>query len=150
MTSQLRSPDFEVVREPWNKYELMDGSIIKSKFVLKKIDSYVDNNKGKFNIDGENIVVVYADPSLKGSPDKRIYPPAELKKSVVKDDMRYSILFEEWNEYLMDDATRIRLKTTVTKVSRTDKHDKSGDPIYLVDNNAMMNIKKPPQFNKPE
>jgi len=38
---------------------------------------------------------------------------------------------------------RDRIKTTVTKISRTDKYEKIGDPIYLVETNVLMQVTKP-------
>jgi len=55
----------------------------------------------------------------------------------------YNTLGEEWNEYILEDGTKIRIKTTVTKISRTDKYEKIGDPIYLVETNVMMQVTKP-------
>lgn len=149
MSSAHRAVDFEILKEPWNKYEIADGSIVKTRFVLKKVEiQNLAENKSNFNIDGQNLSVVYTNPELKGTPTNLLYSPIEIKNSVVKDELRYNTLAEEWNEYLLDDGTRLRLKSTVTKVSRTSKYDKFGDPIYLVDSNAIMEIKRPKQYQQ--
>lgn len=136
--------DFEILKEPWNKYEISDNSVLKTRFVLKKVlVKNLSENKKSFGFDGEHMNVIFCAPEWKGTPDAKIYSPAELRESIDKEDMRYNTLSEEWNEYLLDDGTRIRLKTTVTGVVRTNKFDKIGDRVYLVDTNAIMNIKQP-------
>jgi hypothetical protein len=50
---------------------------------------------------------------------------------------------EEWNEYMLEDGTRVRIKSTLTKVSRTDKFNIKGEPIYLVEGSNMLEIKSP-------
>ena len=46
--------------------------------------------------------------------------------------MRYSTLAEEWNEYIVDDGTKIRIKTTVTNVKKSDKFAQNGDLFILL------------------
>lgn len=144
MSASHKTIDFEVLKEPWNKYEISDGSVLKTKFILKKIQvKELSEKKANFNIDSQNLTVIYPATELKGEPDNKAYSPVELKKAVKKEDLRYNISQEEWNEYLLDDATRIRVKTTVIRISRTSKFDKVGDPIYLVDTSAIVDIKRP-------
>lgn len=57
--------------------------------------------------------------------------------------MRYNTLAEEWNEYVVDDGTRIRMKSTVSRVAKTSKFDKNGDPIYIVDTTVLAEIRPP-------
>jgi len=39
---------------------------------------------------------------------------------------------EDWNEYILEDGTKLKLKVVVSKIIRTDVIDKSGDPVYAV------------------
>jgi len=137
--------DFEVIREPWNKYSLIDGAHIRSRYLLlrlKKKEPTSETEKPSIGVDGQNIVAVYnVPPNLKGPPSRRVYPPEELRKSIVQYDINYTTLYEEWNEYIAEDGTRIRVKQTMTKVGRTDKADKNGDPIYFVDHSIMVEVK---------
>lgn len=137
--------DFEIIREPWNKYSLNDGTHIKSRYILiklKKKEPTSETEKPSIGVEGRNVVVTYNVPqNLKGPPSKHIYPPEELRKSIVQDDIRYTTIYEEWNEYIAEDGTRIRVKQTMTRVGRTDKADKNGDPIYFVDHSIMVDVK---------
>ncbi len=127
--------DFEVIREPWNEYSLQDGAYIKSRNIVVKIlkkDAGVGTGSS-YGIEVQNITVTLnTSEELRGTPDTKAYSPEELASSIIKDDLDYKTLSEEWCEYFTDDGTKIRLKSTVTKISLTDKHDKDGNPIYLV------------------
>lgn len=137
--------DFEVLREPWNKYSIRDGSNVKSRYILTKVkkkESTKEGEKVAYGIEGQNITVIYNVPrELKGPPSKRSYSPQELSSSIVADDMGYSTLSEEWNEYIVEDGTKIRVKDTVVKIARTDKSDRNGDPVYMVEHSTLMDIR---------
>lgn len=126
--------DFEVIREPWNKYELADGSYIKARFLLIKIKK----RGNAYGLEGENKAVAYHVPEgLKGTPSAENYPPEVLKSSIEIDELSYKTISEEWNEYFLEDGTKIRVKSTISKVSRTNKRDKYGDPIYYVEHSQL-------------
>ncbi len=55
--------------------------------------------------------------------------------------MRYSIVSEEWNEYVLEDGTTVRIKSNVTSIMRTTKIDRHGDPIYLVNSTQIFGLK---------
>ena len=51
-----KSIDFDVLKEPWNKYELKDGSTLKTKFVLKKVlVKNLSESKASFGFDGQGM-----------------------------------------------------------------------------------------------
>lgn len=144
MSERTTDIDFDIIKEPWNKYELGDGSILKTRCILTKIHKRIKigENTAGYGIDSQNMIVIYnVSPNLKGEPSTQAYGPKELETSIVQDDIRYTTISEEWNEYVAEDSTRIRLKTTVTKVSRTNRYDKNGDPRYLVKTSILPQIK---------
>lgn len=136
--------DFEVLREPWNKYSLKDGAYIKSRFILLKIKKREPTQEGEklqYGFEGQNLTVVYNVPEhLKGPPSSTPYSPQELAQSK-KEDVAYDTISEEWNEYILEDGTTIRIKDTVVAISRTDKVDKNGDPIYMVEHSQILGVK---------
>ena len=135
--------DFDVVREPWNKYELQDGSILKIKVVLTKVIKRVVGQDLTYDFETQNIIVTLVLDDLKGQPDTKSYSLQELQTAIVKDYIRYNTISEEWNEYVTDDGTRIRIKATLTSVARTSKYNKNGEPIYLVEVGAMAQVIPP-------
>jgi hypothetical protein len=136
--------DFDILREPWNKYSLKDGSYIKSRFVLLKIKKdkpSAEGEQARYGFKGQNITVVYNVPEeLKGPPDQKGYSPEELGQSK-QEDIRFDTLDEEWNEYILEDGTSVRIKDTIISVGRTDKTDRDGDPIYLVQHTQLFGVK---------
>jgi len=67
----------------------------------------------------------------RGQPDSQVYSPSELQQSITH-DVRFTIITQDWNEYVTDDGANIKVQPMVTKVSKTSKFDLHGDPIYLV------------------
>jgi hypothetical protein len=93
---------------------------------------------------GQNVVSISHFPKeFKGSPSSRIYTPEELQASIVNENVRYSTLVEEWNEYAAEDGANIRVKITVVKVSKTNKTDNEGEPIYIVKTSLLPQITPP-------
>lgn len=135
--------EFETLREPWNKYSVEDGSYIKTRFIItkfKKREPTSTDEKLQYGFEGKNIVVAYNVPEeLKGKPTTVQYPPQELSKNAK--DMKYSVVFEEWNEYVLEDGTAVRIKSNVTEILRTNKFDRNGDPIYIVNTSQILGLK---------
>jgi hypothetical protein len=136
--------DFEVIKEPWNKYNLMDGSNLKTKTVLMKVSRRTpEQGKPSYNIRSKNLVTAYNVPdNLKGPPAKGPVPPQDLK-SVKKQEVGFSTLYEGWAEYLVEDGTRIRIKSSLMEVFRTERTNADGEPIYIMGNSLNVIIKPP-------
>ena len=144
----VRSIDFEIIKEPWNKYQLVDNSILKTRTILKKIERVMQGEKISFTMDAQTLTVLYADPALKGTPNTRKINKEDIMKSIDKPDMRYDTLAQEFNEYLLDDGTKIKIFTNVTGVSRTTLKDAKGDPVYSVNSSNTIEVKPSEQYKK--
>ena len=137
----IRSIDFEIIKEPWNKYQISDNSILKTRTILKKIDRVMEGDKISFTMDAQTLTVIYADPTLKGTPNPKPVTNEEMMKSIDKPDMRYDTSSQEFNEYLLDDGTKIKIFSNVTAVSRTTLKDIHGDPVYRIQSANNIEIK---------
>ena len=144
----VRSIDFEIIKEPWNKYQLADNSILKTRTILKKIERVMEGDKISFTMDAQTLTVIYADPDLKGTPNTRRITKDDIIKAMDKPDMRYDTLSQEFNEYLLDDGTKIKIFTNVTGVSRTTLKDAKGDPVYSINSSNNIEIKPSEQYKK--
>lgn len=132
--------DFEVLREPWNKYELEDGAYIKSRYILTKFKEAGPDQQGKtkISIDGQTIAVVYNAPTeLRGSPSTERYSPEQIKEAI-EIEVSYKVISEEWNEYIAENGAKIRIKDDVIRISRTTLKDKNGDPVYFVEHSTLV------------
>ena len=77
---------------------------------------------------------------------KKNYPYGDGEVS--GEDVDFEQERERFNVYLLEDGTKIKLKTVVTSVVRLDTFDKDGDPIYLVQSSNVLVIDSPPQLKK--
>lgn len=58
---------------------------------------------------------------------------------------------ENWNEYLADDGTVIRIKLIVTEVLRVDgQYDAEGNPGYVVKSTNVTNVSPPEELRRPQ
>lgn len=142
----IRAIEFEILKEPWNKYEIQDGSTLKIRTILKKVERIKNENQVKFNIDVHTLTVIHANPKLKGNPNKRSISPAEIQKTIEKRDMRYNTLAQEFNEYQLDDGVKIKIYTNVTNISRSSLKERTGDPLYSVQASNQIDIKPPTNY----
>jgi len=143
--------DFDIIKEPWNKYSLRDGSSLKCRYALHRIlkreilkpDGSVEG-KPQFAIEGQQMnAIIHTLQELRGPPATEKYSPEELQAAIVAEEIPYDTIAEEWNEYVAEEGTRVRVKQTVTKVSRTNKFDKAGFPVYIIESSALAEVKPP-------
>lgn len=145
---KVKPIDFEIIKEPWNKYQLADNSILKTRAVLKKVERVTDGDKISFNMDAQTLTVIYAESELMGTPNPRPISKKEMIQSIDKPDMRYDTLSQEFNEYLLDDGTKIKIFTNVTSVSRTSLKNSKGEPVYQVQTKNNIEIKQAEQYKQ--
>jgi hypothetical protein len=56
---------------------------------------------------------------------------------------------EQWNQYLLDDGTIIKMKLVATKVLRVDdKYDKEGNPVYFVQSTNVISVAAPDNLRR--
>jgi len=140
--------DFEIIKEPWNMYQIIDNSVLKTRTVLKKIERVMDGDKVSFRVDAQTLTVIYADNSLKGSPNTTPITKEDMVKHIDKSDMHYDTVSQEFNEYHLDDGTKIKIFTNVTTISRTTLKDQKGEPVYNIKSSNTVEIKPSEQYKQ--
>ena len=138
-----RSIEFEILKEPWNKYQLRDNSVLKTRTILKSVRRITQKNETQYQVDAQSLTVVHADPALRGSPNPNQISNDEILKNIELEDMRYDSLAQESNEYQLDDGTKIKIHNNITSISRSSLKDQHGDPIYSVLSSNQIWIKSP-------
>jgi len=133
----MRELDFKTIREEWMHVHLEDGAVIRFKSVLTRVfDTGQRDPVGEviYRIDSQNVVVARAPDELKGQPSEFIPPIHEIAKKKRPTAVKIrAIVGDEWNEYELEDGSRIRIKTVITKVLRLDGYfDAYGNPIYVI------------------
>jgi hypothetical protein len=64
-----------------------------------------------------------------GDPGPKVYSVEELNASINK-DIRFTTIIEDWNEYVVDEGTTIKIRPLVSKIAKT-KFDSKGFPRYI-------------------
>lgn len=136
--------NYDVIQEPWNSYELEDGLILKTRLIVKRVFRKKEGSKGGYDIGSQNLTVLTHIPeSLIGKKAQRKYSQKEIASAVIRDNVRFKVLREEWNEYSVEDGANIRVKLTVMNVGKTSLFDENGEPIYLVNSSTMIQLRPP-------
>jgi hypothetical protein len=126
--------EFTVVSEPWVKYKLEDQTKLFVKLVVVKIVRGL-NEQGQpsYNMNTQNIIATHGAPNLRGQPSTtqlNLSDPTSYRVVASLDFDR--IGDEKWNEYHLTDGTVLKTRLELSTVSRIDKYQGDGDPVYLV------------------
>lgn len=132
--------DFEIVKEPWNKYSLADGSKLKTRVILKSVWFEKKNEKKEYKFDMENKTEMFCDTALQDAPNTTKWTPEDYNKNIDVNNCRYDTIAYEATEYLLDDGTQIVIHSNIGKIQRTKLYNGKGDRIYLVNNQLGVNI----------
>ncbi len=134
--------DFKVIKEYWDSYLLSDDTKLKSRVVLTGVKKSKTNPSSEYEFDFQSIQSFVFSEKSKGTIHSKIYSKEELESSPSK-EITYSIISEKWNEYLLDDDTKVRLKNSVAGISKSDLCLQNGDPIYNVKIRVLSKVKRP-------
>lgn len=121
--------DFEIIKEPWNKYQLEDGSLLRLKnpaiktYKSKKVDQF---GIPMYGFAGTALISATVPKELLGTPSA----DEKVESSDITNEVRFTTVCEDWCEYRLTDGAILRAKTVVTKVFKTKKFNKFGEPIY--------------------
>jgi hypothetical protein len=56
---------------------------------------------------------------------------------------------ENWNEYLLDDGTVLKVKMVLTDITRLDQWDTEGNPLYVLRSTNVVSTSPPEHLKKP-
>jgi len=125
--------DFKVINEEWNQFELEDGTIIRTKFVLVNIISKGQVRKGVYRgvFTLENVSGVFSPIGLRGPPGRK-YSVDELKKHITQRNLKFKQTLDGgWNEYETEKAI-FQVQTILRSVDKTSLFDSAGMPGYVL------------------
>jgi len=133
---ELTYLDFKILNENWNSYRLEDKTILKARVFLVSYArvEHPAPNQPTFIFALHTAYGVESPPEIRSQPDSQTYTTTELMKELEpgKEDLKFEPVREVWNEYVIEDSTRISLKVTPTRIMRTTKFDLAGNPQYVV------------------
>ena len=124
--------ELEIIKEPWNKYQLADNTILNIRIMLENLRRTIRGGLTYYEIDTANHIIVKPDPSLRGDASPNRVSADEISKNIEIKDLCFDILEEESNKYLLDDGTQMKIRLNVTHISRSSLKDQKGNPTYHV------------------
>lgn len=124
--------EFSVVKEPWNKYKLEDGTIVSVKSVLNNVKRTANKKGPRYRADVSSHVNVKAHPALKGRPNPKTLSQIDIDSNIEMDDMEFESVTHEFNEYKLEDGAKIKIQSILVSVSRSSLKNGDDDPIYLL------------------
>jgi len=132
--------DFKIRNQDWCIIKLKDGTKLRVTTVLTAILKEDD----RLGIGTQNLIAVAELPKeLWGPPSDKKYPPEELEKNIVEEDMDFKVEKERWNVYELEDGTIVSIKPYVVMVSRTGYYSERGEPIYILNIQPIVKVKRP-------
>src|SRR4029079_17857652 len=129
--SDVVTLDFKAIKEYWDSYLLSDDTKLKSRVVLSWVKKSKMDKSKEYEFDFQSIQSFIFSDRASGPTHKKMYTREEMESSYKK-EITFSTTSERWNEYLLDDNTRVRLKNTIAGISKSDIYLQNGDPIYNV------------------
>jgi hypothetical protein len=154
---------FEIEKEDWDKYKLVDGSLLKARFILTGIlmDKTIDEIRGilkelapgqvpkiGFGFRSQYLFATEPPQNLRGAPAVRKYSVEELRNSIVKEDIDFETLKSTWNSYRLENGITVKCRLSPTVVSRTNKFDEGGMPIYIIDSTIDVKVTMPADMER--
>lgn len=134
--------DFKVAKEYWDSYELNDGTILKSRVILTGVKKSVSSPSKEYEFGFQSIQSFIFSDKSRGPPHNKMFTKEELESSYKK-EISFSTLSEKWNEYLINDNTKVKLKSTVSDITKSDLFLQSGEPIYNVKIRVLSKVVRP-------
>ncbi len=151
--------DFKVIKEFWDVYDLTDGTKLKNRVILTGVKKLNNNNNNiinsnntnntrnnkinEYEFDFQSIQSFIFSKKSKSNPHTKLYTKNELESSY-KIETPFNTISEKWNEYMInDDGTKLKLKSTVTQIQKSDIVLQNGDPIYNVKIKILSKVIRP-------
>jgi len=152
--------NFRIAKEDWSLYRIEDGSILRARVLLAGVLSdgnlediekqIVAGQKPKLGLTfrSRNLFEIEPPPELRGTPDSKMYPIEELKKSIVDEEMDFETMKETWNLYELENGVILKMRISPVAISKTSKFESAGMPIYTVDSSMDVKAEMPEHLRK--
>lgn len=124
--------DFEVIAEPWTRYRLKDGTIIRLRLPVFKIFEGVARGPmgyPNFRIGSQSSVSAVVPEHLKGNPSsvKEVTPGDFVEESKIVQRLE-----GEWQVYKTESGWIVKVRPVVRKIFKSNKFNDDREPIYNV------------------
>lgn len=122
-------------------YKLSDGTIIKALVNINYLLPDPKSTQG-FSINSHNTIIAYV-PQEHRIPEAFVqYNPVELQSGIIEEDMEVTTLRENFSVYELSNGMILSVKTVVGQVNKTKFYSREGEPVYIVNTNPIIKVKK--------
>lgn len=122
--------DVEPCMEAWNIYRLNNGTVLKIRRIPIRARKVAEGNYG-FQESNVMMTTLSSPNSPRGEPSRGYLSQDAIRRAVVE-DVKFKVVSEPVNEYILGDSQKIVYRTKLFKVFRTSLFDPHGDPIYTI------------------
>ncbi len=124
--------DFETLEEPWNNYDFADGTRMRGKLILTRIQRV--NRAAPLSFTIQPLLTITSDPVHRGPPSPLTLEEISGQIQVQRMPVRITTSNEHWNIYIIRNLhQRMRARMIVSDIFRvTNRYDQFGEPAYIV------------------
>ncbi len=54
------------------------------------------------------------------------------------EEIEFELERENWNSYILEDGTKLKLKTVLARVFRLEKYKEDGEPVYVINSTNLV------------
>lgn len=138
--------DFDILKEPWNKFLLADGTILKVKFILQKI-RLKRQEEGQIGAAfNQNLMAVTEVPDELYGPRGKSYSVKEIRANIVEPDIEFEPVVADPSIYQLADGKLMVVNTELQKVDRSSLYGLDGEPLYALESESQISIWVPPSM----
>lgn len=123
---------FRIIKDPWCKYELQDGTTFKIRYALKEVWGEQRNGETRYNFEAVLRQEWNQSPKLRGTPTYRKHTKEELNANIEVEDCPYDTKYYERSEFDVENRVMIVLHPNLIRVSRTILFNENGDREYSI------------------
>jgi hypothetical protein len=128
-SAEAKFLEFKAINEPWNLYKLEDGSTVKVRIIIGGV---MKRDEARFALQSTNVFNVVPNPKFIGIPTP-LRPGEKLDDFIEAEDLKILEKTNYWNEYEVDlENIKLSVKGEVVSISRTNRRDEMGIPVYTV------------------
>ena len=134
---------FVVKKETPNYYQLEDGTILRVYPILNSVVlDKINTNAMNVSANIQNVVAAYVPAKLRDEKTTTIVSLEEALKNLDKVDMKFDVINEHFNEYIIDKKWSLHLRTALAQVNRSKLKNNFGEPIYSINTSLVTKLKK--------
>ncbi len=125
--------EFEILKEPWNTFQLSDGTLLKLRLILQKVRLWRDEG-GKSHLNyTHNLMVVSEVPEKLLGPKDEGHQLDEIKANIVEENIKFEPVSVGDFIYRLSDGRFMTFNVQLVSVSRSSLYGEDGEPLYAID-----------------